>query len=474
MTKRVSLTIVGAGRLALGLFAAGFVAIASLALGEGPAVAQEQGYWKFEGGLPAEVKPVVSTRDVGWGDTAQEEADGRIRDTNYGPREAIVTDTVYSQPPAVLIPGQKVTFWIAISLVKNTFTCCGFGSATRYYYGVFKDPRVTGEIASTGLVSGDAVSGVHSRKQAGVMTVPPPSPDAQARAEQSLWLNVSVNPPLYQKYYKYAWIAGPTPANAQRGDYDAGLPKTSDSASDTGANTGANAGPNNGPDNGANNSPPAVVKPCPDTAAAQTELQACRITANAGATVQVPVYLNKASDLANLNFDLSYDGAVAKASGKAMKGALLGSQVLFESNLSQVGAAHIGFAGTTGVTGSGVIAYVPFTIGGAPGSHTSLELKDTAANTSTSGRPAIALAAGEIVVAGAAPPPPNPPQPAVTTPTPPAPPPPPEKTFTALDALKALQMSVGLLAPDMAYDLDKNGQITSNDARLILSRVVGR
>jgi hypothetical protein len=26
----------------------------------------------------------------------------------------------------------------------------------------------------------------------------------------------------------------------------------------------------------------------------------------------------------------------------------------------------------------------------------------------------------------------------------------------------------------MAYDLDKNGQITSNDARLILSRVVGR
>jgi hypothetical protein len=35
-------------------------------------------------------------------------------------------------------------------------------------------------------------------------------------------------------------------------------------------------------------------------------------------------------------------------------------------------------------------------------------------------------------------------------------------------------MSVGLLAPDMAYDLDKNGQITSNDARLILSRVVGR
>ena len=173
MTKRVSLTIVGAERLALGVFAAGFVAFAGLAFGEGPAAAQEQGYWRFEGGLPAQVKPDISTRDVGWGNTAQEQADGQIRNTWYSPREAIVTDTVYSQPPAVLIPGQKVTFWIAISLVKNTFTCCGFGSGSRYYYGVFKDPRVTTEIASTGLVSGDAVSGVHIRKQAGVMTVPP-------------------------------------------------------------------------------------------------------------------------------------------------------------------------------------------------------------------------------------------------------------------------------------------------------------
>jgi hypothetical protein len=473
MTKRVPLTIVGAGRLALGLFATGFVAFASLALGEGPAAAQEQGYWKFEGGLPAEVKPVVSTRDVGWGDTAQEEADGRIRDTDYGPKVAIVTDTVYSQPPAVLIPGQKVKFWIAISIVKNTFNGLNFGAEVNYYYYVSKDPGAQTAIAATGMRSGEG-AGVSSHQDSGILTVPEPSPNAQARAEQSLWLRVAVNDPLYRKYYKYAWVGGPAPANAQRGDFDAGLPKTSDSASNTGANTGANTGPNIGPDNGANNSPPAVVKPCPDTAAAQTELQACRITANAGATVQVPVYLNKASDLANLNFDLLYDGAVAKAAGKAMKGSLLGSQALFESNLSQVGAAHIGFAGTTGVTGSGVIAYVPFTIVGAPGSHTSLELKDTAANTSTSGRPAIALAAGEIVVAGAAPPPPNPPPPGPPPSNPPPANPPPEKTFTALDALKALQMSVGLLAPDMAYDLDKNGQITSNDARLILSRVVGR
>ena len=42
------------------------------------------------------------------------------------------------------------------------------------------------------------------------------------------------------------------------------------------------------------------------------------------------------------------------------------------------------------------------------------------------------------------------------------------------DAMKALQMSIRLLAPDGRYDVDKNGQITDNDARLILNAVVGR
>ena len=50
----------------------------------------------------------------------------------------------------------------------------------------------------------------------------------------------------------------------------------------------------------------------------------------------------------------------------------------------------------------------------------------------------------------------------------------PPPVFTALDAMKALQMSIGLLTPDMKYDLDKDGQVTANDARLILQQVVAQ
>ena len=65
------------------------------------------------------------------------------------------------------------------------------------------------------------------------------------------------------------------------------------------------------------------------------------------------------------------------------------------------------------------------------------------------------------------------PKPPTTVSSPPGSPTvPPGQTFTALDALKALRMSVGSLPADMTLDLDGDRQITSNDARLILGRIV--
>jgi hypothetical protein len=198
-----------------------------------------------------------------------------------------------------------------------------------------------------------------------------------------------------------------------------------------------------------------LSKPCPDKPAA-LELQVCHIVAKPGAAIDVPIYLLMSVDLANLNLELRYDGAVVKTAGKAKIGPMLNAaQELFDSNPNQLGLVKVGFAGAAGVAGSGVLAYVPFTVVGAAGSHTVLDIKDTAANAASGAVAKLLLAPGDIVV---------------ETPPPPPPPPP---VFTALDALKALQMSVGLLPPDMTYDLDKSGQITSNDARLILARVVG-
>jgi hypothetical protein len=74
------------------------------------------------------------------------------------------------------------------------------------------------------------------------------------------------------------------------------------------------------------------------------------------------------------------------------------------------------------------------------------------------------------VGAGATPPPPAPPPPAPTSPpsTAPAVGPLTVDNATALDSLVALKMADGLLPADLDYDVDGNGQITVDDARLIL------
>lgn len=257
------------------------------------------------------------------------------------------------------------------------------------------------------------------------------------------------------------------------GDTDTPTPKPTPTPTPT------PVGPTPPDSTGPSSQPKQTAKSCPDTTS-RLQLQVCRHTAAKGATIRVPIHLLGSDDLANLNLDLKYDAAVAKPVGKAEKGPLLGSRHLLESNLGQPGLARIGFAGSTGVSGSGVLAYVPFTIVGAPGTHTTITLQDTAANTSSNARPSFSLVSGELTVEREQTPPdggstnPKPktdPQPKPDTTSKP---PEPVRVFTALDALKALQMSVGLVPPDITHDLDKNGQITSNDARLILRDIVGR
>ncbi len=47
-------------------------------------------------------------------------------------------------------------------------------------------------------------------------------------------------------------------------------------------------------------------------------------------------------------------------------------------------------------------------------------------------------------------------------------------TLTALDAMNALKMSVGILPVDLVADMDRDGRVTSRDATIILRHVVGR
>lgn len=462
--KEIGERTVGFVRAALrsALFMA--VAFAVMALGVAAttsgAIAQ-QGYWRLTKVLPAVIKNVPpDPHNGGLADSVKDTHDNYIEDTVSTYKDQITTRTYFSPPPLSLFPSQKVTFHASIRRVQNTFKGSSHGTGVFYNFGVGKDPYTPSVMLSGSL---DASSPSSVRDLTGVMKVPDNAGTAAQQAEKSLWLRIQVNPPLYDKLYQYAWVAGPPPANMKTTDID--LPVAS--------------GPTP-PDSSGVSSQPKTVSACPINAT-QLTLQACRLSAAQGATIRVPIYLLKSADLANLNFDLKYDSAVAKPAGKAERGPLLGGQVLFESNVGQTGVARIGFAGSTGVSGSGIVAYVPFTVVGAPGSRTAIALQDTAANTIANARPSFALLAGEIAVVqgqtpsdGGASVNPNPKPDSQSKPPVVSNPPVSKKVFTALDALKALRMSVGLLQSDPSYDLDANGQITSNDARLILGRVVGR
>lgn len=197
---------------------------------------------------------------------------------------------------------------------------------------------------------------------------------------------------------------------------------------------------------------PTAAKACPDNPPAM-ELQICNIVAKPGASVLVPVYLLKSVELAALNFELSYDPAVIKLASNPTFGPLKILGAIFAINTNQAGDLRLGFAAKTGVAESGVFLSVPFTVIGPAGARTALGLKVTSANGGNGAAEKVLVEPGELVVEA---------------------PPPPPPAFTALDANRALSMSVGMLAPDMKYDLDKDGQITANDARLILQQVVAQ
>ncbi|MBX3417166.1 MAG: hypothetical protein KF851_06150 [Pirellulaceae bacterium] len=186
---------------------------------------------------------------------------------------------------------------------------------------------------------------------------------------------------------------------------------------------------------------------------------------NPGETKSIPVEVRNPGDVSNLNILLEFDPSVVKVQSKPAVGSV-GGQRLFEANFSEPGLVRLGFAGSTGITQDGVLATIPFTAIGTAGNRTPIHAKVTQANRSDGQAIEAQLIPGTIViVAGGKDSEPVQPPPTVVSPP---------RTFTTDDALKALRMSVKLLPEDLVLDVDENGQITSNDARVILKRVTKR
>ena len=107
------------------------------------------------------------------------------------------------------------------------------------------------------------------------------------------------------------------------------------------------------------------------------------------------------------------------------------------------------------ITGGGPIAYVEFTAVGAEGSSSALTLGDPFTTNVEATRLSIALKHGRLTIEQR-----------------------PPGDFTGnrcvgvKDALAALQMSVGERTPDLNLDMDRDGSVTAEDARLILREAV--
>lgn len=186
-------------------------------------------------------------------------------------------------------------------------------------------------------------------------------------------------------------------------------------------------------------------------------LQAGRRTMREGETLMVPVWLIKASGVADMNFNVHYDPAVARAKDPASKGNLL-DRASFECNTAESGLVRVGFAQTADLGGTGTVVQIPFTATGAVGSRTALRLEVTTISNTRNQRPAIATIDGEIVVVG-----PLGRLPGDSDG---------DNDLTARDYANALKMSVRLIPVDLVCDMDKDGQVTSTDARLIAAAIL--
>jgi exonuclease VII small subunit len=184
-------------------------------------------------------------------------------------------------------------------------------------------------------------------------------------------------------------------------------------------------------------------------------------TANPGDTVLIPVYLQRGQGVANMNFTISYDARVARAEGQIVKGNLIDANTSFEANPGETGVARVGFARSSDLKNfDGTLANIPFKVTGQPGDRTALSVSVLTINGADGRQPEIATVHGAIIVAAKK----DTLQGSTTG----------NKTLTPADALNALKMSVKLISEDLRADMNQDNKVMSDDARLILQKVVGK
>ena len=203
--------------------------------------------------------------------------------------------------------------------------------------------------------------------------------------------------------------------------------------------------------------PPPASVPLPDNIPANRRdellLFAEKVRVRPGDTIRVPIILWNATDVSNMNFNVSTRSSVATPTGSVFQGALI-SQALFKNNTIDNENVLVGFAYDEGFAGNGTVAYVTYKAVGKPGDRTPVNLKVTTANSSGGSDLTVYTYSGEIQIVD-------------------------EKdlflgdcngdgVINEPDAVCALEISVNLRPTQSNLDVDNNGEVTSRDATIIL------
>lgn len=196
----------------------------------------------------------------------------------------------------------------------------------------------------------------------------------------------------------------------------------------------------------------------PNTNTPGMAIQAAQRRVMTGELVQVPVWLIKGNNVANINYELSYNASVARPEGTIRKGYLL-DNASFSANPNTSGIIRVGFAQATGTSGTGPLTYIPFRAVGKAGDRTPLSLAVTTINNPAGATLAIDRIPGEIVIVDR-----NGLTPGDCEGT--------GKPLSALDVMCALEMSVKLIPTRLIMDMDNNGDVTSRDAAIIAQRIL--
>lgn len=207
-----------------------------------------------------------------------------------------------------------------------------------------------------------------------------------------------------------------------------------------------------------------------------------------GERVAIPVYLgsNASSGIANMNFSIAYDATKAVADGGVAAGNLATGKWIMEGNSNLSGEVLVGVASSTGVSGTGTVAQIPFRVSGQPGDVIVLRLTLSQCQGADGKNVPLATTSGAIIVK--APAQPDTPTNVSAAPDDRTPPIPPgarpgalanadadgDGRLTLADAKRALRMSVGLEPPNPRLDVSGDGKVLSEDSRMIQIYAVGQ